>query len=198
MNTHPLRCRCGRLQGHVRVSRTATRAICYCRDCQAYARFLGGDLLDAAGGTEVVAMSPGNVRLEAGVESLACLSLSPRGILRWYADCCRTPIANTPRNPRVAYAGLVQSCLGDESARQASFGPIRLAANRKSARGKPLAVPPARAAVALCNLGLALLGARVSGGYRHTPFFDPASGKPVRARWVLSADERAQAYRDPG
>ncbi len=198
MSTHPLRCRCGSLQGRVRVTRTATRALCYCLDCQAYARFLGGDLLDAAGGTEVVAMSPGNVRLESGLQSLACLSLSPRGILRWYADCCRTPIANTPRNPRVPYVGLVHACLGDAPAREASFGPVRLVANRKSARGEAASVPPHRAAVALCSLGAALLAARVSGAYRQTPFFDAASGEPVRTRWVLSPAERAQAYRDRG
>ncbi len=196
MKTHPLRCRCGRLQGEVRVSRAATRAICYCRDCQAFARFLRDDLLDAAGGTEVVAMAPANVSLEAGLESLACVSLSPRGILRWYAECCRTPIANTPRNPRVPYAGLVHACLGDEPGRRASFGPIRLSANRKSAHGDAVAVPWPRAAVALGSLGAALLAARVSGGYRQTPFFDLASGKPVRERRVLSPKERAQAYRD--
>jgi hypothetical protein len=196
MSPHPLRCRCGTLQGHVRVARTATRALCYCRDCQAYARFLGGDLLDGAGGTEVVATQPANVRFDAGLESLACLSLSPRGILRWYAQCCRTPIGNTPRDPRIAYVGLVQACLGDEPARRASFGPVRLAVNRSSARGHAAAAPRIHAAIALCNLGTSLLAARVSGRYRQTPFFDAASGEPVRKPHVLSPAERAQAYRD--
>ena len=31
---HPLRCRCGTLQGHVRVGARANRGLCYCRDCQ--------------------------------------------------------------------------------------------------------------------------------------------------------------------
>lgn len=194
---HPLRCRCGRLQGRVRRSRAAIRALCYCRDCQAYARFLGGDLLDESGGTEVVATRPGDVRFDSGLESLACVRLSPRGILRWYAACCRTPIGNTPRNPRVPYVGLVHACLGDEAARQASFGPVRLAANRPSAIGKPAKVPLMRAAAALGGLGASLLAARITGAYRQTPFFEPETGRPVRSPHVLTDAERAEAYRAP-
>jgi len=195
--THPLRCRCGLLQGQVRIARSAVRALCYCRDCQAYARFLGGDLLDPAGGTEVVAMPAGSVRLEAGLDSLACLSLGPRGILRWHARCCGTPIANTPRDARVPYAGVVQACLGDEASRRASFGPVRVSVNRRSARGNPVVVPRVPAAIALGRLGASLLGARLSGGYRQTPLFDFPAGRPVRAPRVLTLAEREQAYRDP-
>jgi hypothetical protein len=39
--SHPLQCRCGTIQGHVDDPRSANRALCYCRDCQAFAHFLG-------------------------------------------------------------------------------------------------------------------------------------------------------------
>ena len=105
----PLRCRCGRMRGvasHVSPS-TGFRFICYCKDCQAFARFLDrADVLDPAGGTNIFQMPPGRVKLTAGTDSLRCLCLSNK-VLRWYTDCCRTPIANTAAGPRFPVIGMV-------------------------------------------------------------------------------------------
>jgi len=192
---HPLRCRCGALEGHVIPAWSATHAVCYCRDCQAYARFLGGaGVVDDDGGTEVVATLPARVKLTHGLEHLASLSLSERGLLRWYASCCATPVANTPRNPGVPYAGLVHSCLGDAAAIRSTFGPLRIAVNTKSAR-HVVASTPVATLFGVLGLATALLGARLSGSYRRNPFFDSASGAPTRPVRVLTADERAHAYR---
>lgn len=196
MKTHSLRCRCGILQGVVQISRTANRALCYCADCQAYARFLDASALDTSGGTEVVAMTPRHVRFVSGLESLACLSLSPRGLLRWYAQCCRTPIGNTPRNHRLAYVGLMHCCLGDEAAREASFGPVRIAVNTKSARGPVPSLPFTYPVRAMLDLTRSLVGARLSGSYRQSPFFDTDTHAPVRKPLVLSKAEREAAYAD--
>src|ERR1700761_5845308 len=97
---HPLRCSCGKLQGHVSHPGRAGRGVCYCRDCRAFAHFLGrpGDILDAQGGTDVMATLPSYVTFTQGKDKLACMSLSERGMLRWYASCCNTPIGNTMRN----------------------------------------------------------------------------------------------------
>lgn len=195
MKSHPLRCRCGTLQGLVQVSPAATRAVCYCADCQAYARFLGGAIVDDSGGTEVVAMAPRYIRFTSGLESLACLSLSPRGLLRWYARCCNTPIGNTPRNHKIAYVGLLHSCLGDADARQAGFGPVKIVANTKAALGPVASVGLGSRVRALFNLGTSLLGSRLSGSYAQSPFFEPGSDAPVRPPHVLSPAERAKAYR---
>ena len=77
-----LRCRCGKLQGEVDATRVAARAVCYCKDCQAFARFLKAQdvVLAAAGGTEVEAALPAAVRFTQCLEHLACMSLSPKGI----------------------------------------------------------------------------------------------------------------------
>ena len=49
----PLKCRCGAVRGEMQPRRAYTRATCYCKDCRAYARFLGQPgVLDEAGGTE--------------------------------------------------------------------------------------------------------------------------------------------------
>lgn len=195
MHPHPLRCRCGRLQGRVTPAPSSQRVVCYCRDCRAYARHLGGNgVLDAQGGTEIVAMLPSKLRFDAGSEALACLSLSPRGLLRWYAACCGTPIGNTPRNPKVAYVGLVHSCLEPRDAPplQHSFGPLRMAVHAGSALRPVRKGPVLATAASLLGLTTTLLGARLGGGWRDNPFFETGTtAVPVR---VLTPAERAQAY----
>ena len=73
-----LRCRCGKLRGQVDAGHVAARAVCYCKDCQAYGRFLAPPVLDPLGGTEVAAALPAAVRFDEGLEHLACMSLGPR------------------------------------------------------------------------------------------------------------------------
>jgi hypothetical protein len=82
--THPLRCHCGALTGTVEHERLANHSICYCEDCQAFARFLGreADLLDARGGCESIQALPKDVRFREGVQHLACMRLSETGLLR--------------------------------------------------------------------------------------------------------------------
>ena len=192
---HPLRCHCGTLQGHIVSSASAVRAVCYCADCQAYARFLGTPgVADEDGGTEVVASLPRYVELTAGLEVLACLSLSERGLLRWYARCCNTPVGNTPRTPKVPYVGVIHSCLeGSSPSLESSFGRRRLAVNTKSARNKVRSTPIA-STVGVFTLMMSSLGARVSGAYRSNPFFAHGTNTPIRPVQVLSAAERQQAY----
>jgi hypothetical protein len=92
-----LRCRCGHVRGVANnvAPHAGFRFVCYCQDCQAFARFLDRpDVLDAAGGTDVFHMPMGRVKLTAGTDAVRCLQFSSR-VFRWYADCCRTPIGNT-------------------------------------------------------------------------------------------------------
>lgn len=190
---HPLSCTCGTLKGVVR--RGKGRGVCYCRDCQAFARFLGtpAEILDASGGTDVVATLAAHVTIAEGHQALACMSLGPRGLLRWYARCCNTPIGNTLRDHRLPYVGLVHSCL-DRTGRNLddAFGPARMRVNTDGAIGipKPEATP-LRAALAMARIGTAIAAARISGGYRQTPFFD-ASGEPIVQPTVLTREERAR------
>jgi hypothetical protein len=187
-----LRCRCGKLQGEVDAKRIAARAVCYCKDCQAFARYLKAEdaVLDAAGGTEVEAALPAAVRFTAGLEHLACMSLSPQGIYRWYASCCNTPVGNTPRDPKMSYVGLVRTCLDAPAAElDRALGRARFTVNTGSAKA-PVQATPLRATLGVARIGAALLKARLGGGYRDNPFFD-ASGAPVRSPRVLTPEERA-------
>lgn len=194
---HPLRCRCGRLRAQVLDPHRGTRAVCYCRDCQAFAHFLGPPegMLDPLGGTDIVALRPRQVVFTSGVENLACMSLSPKGTLRWYAGCCNTPVGNTPRDRKVSHVGLVHSCLDwDGADMDTSFGAVVMRVNAQSARGTP---PKASMVGFLGAVGGylgSLLWSRISGQYRANPFFDATGNAPRVAPRVLSPAERAAVF----
>jgi hypothetical protein len=194
---HPLRCRCGALQGQVTHNPRAQRGVCYCKDCQAFAHFLGNpdEILDRFGGTEVLATQPRFVMFTVGLEYLACMSLSPKGTLRWYASCCNTPIGNNVRDIRTAHIGLIHNCVED-SARslEAMYGPIRMHVNRKSALGTPPSAPVSTF-FAILHFVRSLIGARLSGSYRQNPFFQADHVTPLVAPRVLTLKERQRLSR---
>ncbi|WP_428262863.1 DUF6151 family protein [Haliangium sp.] len=133
-------CQCGALRGQATdVSpRTGLRLVCYCDDCQAYGLYLapttnGAPILDAGGGTEVYQLAPARLTITTGHEHLRCLRLSPKGLLRWYAGCCNTPIANTlPRS--FPFVGVPVVALHPAEAREAALGPVRGRVHTRFAR----------------------------------------------------------------
>ncbi len=192
-----MRCECGQVRGEVDLDRAYTRGTCYCHDCQAYARWLARPgLMDECGGSDVVPMSPGGVRITEGVEHVACLSLSDKGILRWYAACCRTPLGNTPRSGRIPYLGLPTTCLDASPASvDAALGPRdRIVLNAGSATCE---VKPTPVAFFLGGLNIARhLVAGKLGARPPSPFLD-ASGRWLRTPQVLGAAERAALDANP-
>ena len=192
-NAHPIRCRCGKLRGELALPARATHAICYCRDCRAWAHFLGppAGMLDKLGGTELIAVSPRCVTFTAGIDQLACVSLTAKGPCRWYAACCGTAIGNTPRNIRLSQVGLVHSALdsGGEDL-NAVFGPVTMQIFRDSAIGEAPRSAALRSTLAVLRWFASLLGSRVSGSYRINPFF--VDGRPRAEPRQLTEAERAK------
>jgi hypothetical protein len=189
---HPLRCRCGAVTGAVDHERRATRSVCSCDDCQAFARFLGrkDDLLDARGGSEAIQTLPKDVAFQTGVEHLACVRLSESGLVRWYAACCNTPIGSTPATSRLPFVGLARACLdGGGNSVDASFGPVRFCLHIDGAHGQPKPRRFGAGGFALWLIGNRLR-ARFTGGFRQNPFFDTVRDQPVVAPRVLTAAER--------
>lgn len=184
-----LRCECGRVQGRVETDQLYIRATCYCHDCQAYARWLDRPgVADAQGGTDIVAMNPAAVHLTSGEEQIACMSLSPKGLLRWYTVCCRTPLGNTPRDGKVSYVGIVTTGLSPAREVDEAFGPRgRVVINSGSAVGTVKSTP---VGFVLGGLRIArkILGARLRK-QKPTLFFD-GEGQPIREIEVLSVAER--------
>ncbi|MCU9849687.1 DUF6151 family protein [Defluviimonas sp. WL0024] len=182
---YDMSCHCGATRWTIARAARGTLVKCYCADCQTFARHLGHgtDWLDAAGGSAIFQTAPHNLGFPDGMAHVALLRLGPKGLFRWYADCCGTPIANTLSGPGFPFVGAVLQ--PDEN----RFGPVRVWANTAAARTPVKARGIARAVLGV--LGRAAL-ARLTGSYRTNPFFD-AAGAPVAPPTVLSKAERDAA-----
>jgi hypothetical protein len=195
-----IRCSCGALQGAVHgVSPIAgNRVICYCDDCQAFAYFLGraADILDEYGGTEIYQTSQGSVEFDAGANRLACMRLTSRGLVRWYADCCNTPIGNTLSSTAIPFVGLIHRCFvrpaGDPTL-NLTLGSVRARAFRKFAKdaGSTL-VAGENIPRLMLRFGRLVIRWRLRGDHRRSPFFDARTGTPIVEPRVLSDAERAK------
>jgi len=193
----PLRCRCGRVRGVANEVSPSSgfRLVCYCKDCQAFARFLDlSDVLDAAGGTDIFQMPPGHVKLTVGAEVVRCLRFSNR-VFRWYAECCRTPIANSAATPRFPVLGLVHSFMSDEAegrSRDEVIGPPLCRIYERSAIAPlPSNAPPPPSFGMFARRGSKLLGWWLRGLGWPNPFFDDRTNAPLSQPRVLTPSERA-------
>jgi hypothetical protein len=189
----PVRCSCGTLRGALRgvSGRNGNHVVCYCDDCQSFAHFLdrAQDVLDAHGGTEIFQTSAARLAITAGADRLACMRLTPKGLLRWYAACCRTPIGNTLATRQVPFIGLVVGSI-DDAARDEVLGPIRARGHARFAKGTPPDAHPSFPAPVIARVFWISLAARLRGDHRRTPFFG-AAGAPVAPPRVLAPAELA-------
>ena len=180
----PLGCRCGDVRGIAGVSpASGFRLVCYCKDCQAFARILERqDALDAAGGTDIFQMPPGRLKIIAGASALRCLRLSER-VIRWYAGCCNTPIANTASTSRFPVIGLIHSFMEFEASgvsRAAVLGRPLCRIHESSATGLlPADAPPAASLGIFAHRASKLFGWWMRGLGRPNLFFDASTGAPT-------------------
>jgi hypothetical protein len=201
-NDFPLRCRCGHVRGVANeiTPHSGFRLVCYCSDCQAFARFLERpDVLDTAGGTDIFQMPTGRVRLTAGTDAVRCLQFSNR-IFRWYTDCCRTPVGNTA-GPRFPVVGLIHSFMnhdGNGRSRDEVLGAPLCRIFERSAVGPLPAEAPAPASLGLfVNRMVKIVGWWFGGLGRPNPFFDDQTNAPISEPRVLTPGERIALGHDP-
>ena len=191
---HPIQCQCGALKGELTRTGRELRCVCYCKDCQAYARFLNreADVLDSDGGSDVIQTSPSQLRFSQGLHHLACMRLTDKGMLRWYASCCNTPIGNTATSHKMPFVGLLHNCLASTpEALTAAFGPVIIYVNGKSSPSNPK--PQDKGLLkAIARVALMMLRARLNGSYKQAAFFDADTGRPILTPKVLSSAERQQ------
>lgn len=187
------KCDCGQVTGTVReVSpQNVCHLVCYCKDCRAFARHLGrvGEL-EQGGGSPLVQVTPSKIEIHTGSQNIACLRLSPKGLLRWYAACCKTPLANTVATSKIPLAGMWRA----NFANQDDFGPVTTLAHTKMA----LPGGPKRDKGTLGMLGGLLskaISGLVNGDLRETPFFT-REGAPVIEPEVISRESRGAAYKE--
>jgi hypothetical protein len=188
-----IRCRCGEVRGRVSDAspRTVNHVVCYCDDCQAYAHHLGrADLLDAHGGTDIIQCAPASLAFDRGDARIVGLRLSPKGLYRWYASCCNTPLGNT-LGPAFPFVGIVaQAFAHDGQQPDAVFGaPVGRILGRFA-----IGTPPegsTRLNLRLLVRALRLvLGWRLRGKTWPHPFFDRATRAPSHPLTVVSRAER--------
>jgi hypothetical protein len=194
---HPLQCQCGTLKGFVTNPRSASRVICYCKDCQAFAHFLGrpDEILDERAGSDVIQILPKDLTFTQGIDALACLRLKHKGLLRWYTNCCNTPIGNTLATPKISFVGLVHTCLENpDKPLRDSFGPVRVWVNSNSAKGFPKPKDKGQATIALWFV-TKVLRARMNGDYKHTPLFQADLRTPIAKPRLLSSEEHANVMK---
>jgi hypothetical protein len=191
-----LACRCGQVALGVDVPGrgAASRVLCYCDDCQTAARALEAqdDVLGPGSGTDIVQTTPDRVTVLRGAQHLAALRLSPKGLLRWYASCCDTPLCNSLPNLKLGFVGVVIRP-GQSAQVDAVLGSPR--AHIFTTTARPRAEAPGKD-VGFAATGMAvlvrLIAAAASGRAKDSPFRD-AQGNPVGPVKVLTKEERFEA-----
>lgn len=181
-------CTCGALTGRIAPAtpRSGTHLECFCNDCRA-AQIHLGQPDPAPGGVAIFQTTPDAVTIVSGRNRLGVMRLGPRGLLRWYATCCNAPLFNTLARPTLPFVGVLVDRLADPG----RIGPVLAQSFVPNPAG---GAPRHKGAMRMTwRFLIRLAAARLSGRWRHTPFFDLATGAPVVAPRVLDKAERNRA-----
>src|SRR5206468_7222015 len=130
---------CGQVRGRVKNAgpRTVNRVVCYCDDCQAFLHHLGrADLLDAHGGSDIVQVAPASLAFHQGTDRIVGLRLAPKGLYRWYASCCNTPVGNAV-GPAIPFVGIIAGPSAGRPAARTPFSVSRLPPSSDGTRSAP-------------------------------------------------------------
>jgi hypothetical protein len=189
-----LSCRCGAVHGVVTglTANRINRIVCYCADCQAFLHQLQrADLLDAHGGSDIVQMPPAGVRIDRGSEHIRALRLSDKGMFRFYASCCNTPLGNTV-GLAMPFIGILQQAFATaaDGGADAVFGPSRAAFFGKHAVGTPPEGSTRINPLLILRLAWCLAQWRLRGLGTPSPYFDTATRQPRFPVTTLTTGER--------
>ena len=123
-----LKCACGIIKGKASAesAKIGTRITCCCDDCQEFAQFLDQEdnVLDQYGGTDIFQIPISFLTISEGKAEIACIRLSSKGMYRWYAKCCNTPIGNT-FGVGGPFIGVIHSFMDNTQTRDADLGKSR-------------------------------------------------------------------------
>ena len=160
------------------------RVVCYCGDCRAFAHAITrSDVLDANGGSEIYWTTPSRMQLTAGVDQVRCLRLTDKGLFRWYAGCCNTPIANTMGNPGMPFLSLLTGFI--DAPDPSVLGPQQYVQTERALGTLPAHVKPSKI---LVRALISIIGARLRGHHKPNALF--TDGKPITVPRVLPSTER--------
>ncbi|MEO1265083.1 MAG: DUF6151 family protein [Pseudomonadota bacterium] len=188
-----LSCKCGKVRGTVddAALKDMNRVICHCTGCQSFARFLSRpDILDHAGGSDIVQFAPAAVTITQGEDRIAGVRMTKSGPYRFYATCCNTPLGNSV-SPALPVIGIVASTLDTKGqSKDEVFGPPDGITNIEHATADvPGGAKGLPAGLIMRFLGRIAKWRFTGRGWPH-PFFDKATGKPRYPIAVVSEDQR--------
>lgn len=186
-------CRCGQVRATLDEPspRALGRTVCYCADCQAFAHHLGrADLLDAKGGSDIVPVAPAALVFRQGLDRIAAVRLSPKGVHRFYATCCRTPLGNAV-GPKVPFVGLLTEAFRASGQKPDDIlqPPVGAIFGEYALGGLPPGSKGVRFGFMLTAI-LRIVGWRLAGRVWPHPFFDRESKRPLYPVTVLSREQR--------
>lgn len=175
-------CACGSVTGRLVGAgpRAGDHVVCHCSDCRSFATRLGAAhrVLDEAGGTALYQTRCARMRIDSGREHLACLHLTAKPTLRWYAGCCDTPMFNTYKDGRVPYiTTLVANC--DPGRRDQALGAPVGHLFTDEATGDVAHLKPMSMARMMRRFFPRMIADIVAGDRRRSALFDPQTLKPI-------------------
>lgn len=188
-------CDCGQVKGSVNPKNLkGYRAVCLCDDCQAYAHYLNrADTLDINGGTDIIPATPSSYKFTSGFEKLNCVRLSDKGMYRWYAECCKTPMGNAMVSPSMPYIGIPAHIFEKHNSKEmieTTFGPITERMQAQFAIGPlPKLAKKTVSAGFMFRVIKFILVAKIKGKGHPSPFFSD-KGVPLKSAKILSPSER--------
>jgi len=185
-------CACGTIAGtiHRAAPDQGDHVVCHCRDCQAFSAFLGtaDRILDDAGGTALYQSRCARLEVERGSERLACLHLTDKPTLRWYAICCNTPLFNTYATGRIPFVTtILANC---DAAGRERLGPPLGHLFLEDAPGSTEGLKPLSMTTLMRRFLVRMVKDYVSGDRRRNPLFDPKMLQPVATPRRLTPEQR--------
>lgn len=184
-----LSCDCGSFQASLSEVNPVrgTHLRCHCSDCRAFVRVLLPDA-QLKNGLHLYQTDPDKIEVLKGVEHLECLTFSSKGLLRWYASCCKTPMFNTPRSAKVPLVAVVTDIAKDPHL----FGPVVSDAFLKRSDGKVKTTGLPKVIYRFLSRSIS---SRITGRWKKTPFFIIPENIPFDKPYLVSKEAKRSAYK---
>ena len=182
-------CDCGAFKADLLAfpKNTPGRLACYCKDCQAFLEKIDRtDLFDNYKGTEIIPAYPNDISIVQGLTELNCYRLTDKGIYRWTASCCNSPIVNMRRG--FPWAGIYHSAytkhnpealhvLGDIKSR--IYG-------RDAVAGAPFKISEKISFTDMLVVIPFIIKGKILRKNQHSPFFNSETEKPISEPVILN------------
>jgi len=166
------------------TAKSGNRLTCCCSDCQAFALYLEGlgrgnaePILDQFGATDIFQMPVSKLSIETGLEQLACVRLTQKGMYRWYAKCCNTPIGNT-MGANMPFIGVVHNFMQHQTSRVDEIGKNRAYVQTHEMKSKIPKALKGSSSKAILRSIYKLLCWKVQGLHQPSVFFN-LDGSPI-------------------